>query len=71
MRTTPMPQLSIARLLNQLAGLLDSMVLTLAVAAPFEQGEVLDMDYVETMVLVVDEYVCRRSDGYRRVVERT
>jgi hypothetical protein len=60
MSTTPPPQSAMARLLAQLVDLLDSMVLALAVAAAFEQGEVLDMDHAEAMVLVVDEYVGRR-----------
>lgn len=50
-----------AGLRTRLSGVLDTLVLGLAVAAPGESGEIFDSEYAEAMVLVFDEYFRRQS----------
>jgi hypothetical protein len=45
----------------RLSGVLDTLVLDLAIAAPGESGEIFDPEYAEAMVLVFDEYFRRQS----------
>jgi hypothetical protein len=46
----------------RLCDFFDTLVLALAVAAPGENGELLDPEYAEAMLLVFDEYFHLRSE---------
>jgi hypothetical protein len=51
----------------RLSGVLDTLILGLAIAAPGESGEIFDPQYAEAMVLVFDEYF-RRQPRNRNAV---
>ena len=51
---------------TRLSDLFDRVVLALAVAGTSENGEALDAEYAEAMVLVFDEYFRMRTQAHPR-----